>query len=181
MPRVLNRMILYPQGQPTQGALQERCLQYALWCGGDIARVVDSPVTSLDVYCRYVSRVRDLLEGKEQAIVILTRTNPLALAVVSLRRQLECRMPTLRTARWLIFLVPGEDPFFLQMATRLGHLSSGVQDAPVWTGPENSPYLVLTPSVERRDLVDLAVQALDNATVAMLDAPRVNRRRACKT
>ncbi len=160
------RLTLFPQGQPSEPDRRDRCAELALWCGGDIGRVIDDPVASLDGFGAYLERIRGLREGTEAALVVLTQTNPLALTVVDLRRRLEGRIPSLRTARWMIFLDPREDPFFATMALRLGHLTADLEEAPIWIGPQDSPFLVLSPNIHNRKLVCASLEELDEAILS---------------
>jgi hypothetical protein len=157
------RLVLFPQGQVGGEYQRARCAELVLWCGGDVGRVIDTPVDSLDAFASFLQRIRGVKDGSEQVMVVLTNTNPLALAVVDLRRRLEFRLPALRTARWLIFVDPQTDPFFESSALRLGHLTGPMEEAPIWIGPQDSPYVVLSPRVRERRLVCQALDELDEA------------------
>lgn len=171
------RLVLYPQGQLADPVHRDKCSELTLWCGGDIGRVIDAPVTSVDAFAAYLSRIRGLQEGTEQVLVVLTRTNPLALTVVDQRRRLENRLPSLRTARWLIYLDPEADPFFVTMALRLGHLTGDLSEAPIWIGPQDSPYLVVPSFLRNRDAVCSALSELDEAILATSGERMVTLRR----
>lgn len=160
------RLTLFPQGQPATEESRDRCSRFALWCGGDVGRVIDGPISSLDAFARYLSRIKGLIDGTEPALVVLTQTNPLALTVVDLRRRLESRVPALRTARWMIYVEPESDPFFQTMALRLGHLTGDLSEAPLWIGPQDSPYLVLSPLLRERELLCTALDELDESILA---------------
>ncbi len=125
------RLVLYPQGQASRAEHRARCSELVLWCGGDIGRVIDSPSASVNAFASYILRIKGIREGTEQVMVVLTSTNPLALTVVDLRRRLETQIPSLRTARWLIYLDPESDPFF---EACFGH-SIGAFDRPFGRGP----------------------------------------------
>lgn len=167
------RLVLFPQGQPQSTRHRDRCLERVLWCGGDIDRIIDAPIATLDMFIGFASRIRGLRDGNEQALVVLTKTNPLALAVVSLRRQLESRLPPLRSARWMIYLDTDADPFFGATAVRLGHLTAELSQAPIWMGPEGSPYLVMVATLEDREVVCWSLRELDDAIHAMSGERRV--------
>lgn len=171
------RLVLFPQGQLVDEEHRDRCVRFALWCGGDVGRVIDSPVSSLEMFTNYLSRIRGLEDGTEPALVVLTRTNPLALTVVDLRRRLESRLPALRTARWMIYLDPDSDPFFGTMALRLGHLTGELSEAPIWIGPQDSPFLVLSSTMRNRDLVCASLDELDEAILAASGERMVTLRR----
>ncbi|MFW5739566.1 MAG: hypothetical protein ACOC1F_04300 [Myxococcota bacterium] len=160
------RLTLFPQGQPPDPEHRKRCAELALWCGGDIGRVIDAPVSSLDRFAGYIERIRGLQEGTEPALVMLTQTNPLALTVVDLRRRLEKRIPVLRTSRWVIHVDPDADPFFSTMALRLGHLTGELAEAPLWLGPQDSPYLVVSSGMRDRNAVAGALEELDETILA---------------
>lgn len=167
------RLVLFPQGQPASSVHRDRCTELVLWSGGDVGRVIDAPTTSIEVFSTYLQRIRGLQDGSESAIVVLTRTNPLALTVVDLRRKLEARIPSLRTARWVIYLDMEQDPFFTTMAPRLGHLTGDVGEAPVWLGPLDTPYLVLASTLADRNLVCEGLRELDEAVLSTSGERRV--------
>lgn len=114
----------------------------------------------MDRYASYVARIRGLREGSEQALVVLTRTNPLALTIIDGRKRLEAVVPALRRALWAIYVDPEEDPFFLSTAERYGTFGGALDSAPVWVGPGPARFLVLSPLVGGADLVDARVQEL---------------------
>jgi len=97
---------------------------------------------------------------------LLTRTNPLALTVIDLRRRLETSVPALQRAAWNVFLDVALDPFFLPEATQLGHLADDLIEAPVWFGPEGSPYLVLATRLHDRETVELKLREFDRAMLS---------------
>lgn len=158
------RLTLFPQGQVLEPEHRDRCAEFALWCGGDLERFIDAPILSVDGFARYVDRIAAI--RRTQALVVLTKTNPLALMIVEPRRRLERLLPELRTARWMIYLDRKSDPFFLAMATRLGHLTSGINEAPIWVGPGDSPYLVLDSEMRDHEVVRQAVSELDELILA---------------
>ena len=158
------RLVLFPQGQAEVGYHRDRCAELAFWCGGDVGRFIDAPIQSIDVFAQYVRRMRGV-QG-EQTLVVLTSTNPLALAVVDLRMRLERHFPDLRAARWMIYLDPVSDPFFEAMALRFGHLTGDLAHAPIWIGPQDSPYLVITSGTRNRRMVATALEELDTLVLA---------------
>jgi hypothetical protein len=157
------RLVLFPQGQLAGEEQRSRCDELILWCGGDVGRVIDAPVDTVDAFASFLQRIRGVRDGSEQVMVVLTNTNPLALTVVDLRRRLEARLPSLRTARWMIYVDPESDPFFESSALRLGHLTGPMQEAPLWIGPQDSPYLVLGARVRDRRFVCQALDELDES------------------
>ncbi len=153
------RLVLFPQGQPELQPHRDRCAELAFWCGGDVDRFIDSPTDTVEAFASYVARVRDA--PGDQTLVVLTHTTPLALAVVDVRRRLEVRLPTLRAARWVVYLDQALDPFFEATAIRYGHLTAPLEAAPVWVGPDRSPYLVLDSELQDRKAVDASLDELD--------------------
>lgn len=160
------RVVLFPQGQLGRDEQRDRCLQLLLWCGGDVGRVIDAPISSVDGFAEYVGRIKGIREGTEQVLVVLTRTNPLALTVVDSRRRMEGRLSALRTARWVIYVDPSQDPFFETMALRHGHLTGELREAPLWVGPQDMPFLVLSPEVRDRRRVCEGLEELDEAILS---------------
>jgi hypothetical protein len=159
------RVVLFPQGQ-VSAEQRDRCARLLLWCGGDVARVIDSPISSVEGFAEYLGRIKGIREGTEQVLVVLTRTNPLALTVVDARRRMEGRLSVLRTSRWVIYVDPEQDPFFEAMALRHGHLTGELWEAPLWVGPQDMPFLVLSPAVRERRQVCEGLEALDEAILS---------------
>jgi len=157
------RVILFPQGQPKASEQQNTCLQFAMWCGGDVQRVIDAPSSSVQVFAKYVSRIASIRDGNDLALVVLTKTSPLALSVVQSRAELQNALPALRGARWLIFHDPSMDPFFEEAASQQGRLSGALKDAPLWIDSESEPYLVVSARVGDRERLDSSLRELDDA------------------
>jgi len=133
----------------------------AVWrCGGDLNRVIDSPTRKLDDFARYVSRMKALALGIAP-LVVLTRTNPLALAVTGARRTLENFVPALRNAAWLVFYERREDPFFEAEADSIGILEPRSEYSAVWTSPTGQYFLI----VARGDHFDLDSQVHELLTL----------------
>lgn len=126
-------------------------------------RVIDAPISTVEGFAEYLGRIKGIREGTEQVMVVLTRTNPLALTVVDSRRRMEARLPVLRTSRWIIYIDPEQDPFFETMASRHGHLTGELREAPLWVGPQDMTYLVLSPAVRERRQVCEGLAELDEA------------------
>ncbi len=140
-------LALVPYGWPPGDVAQATLLA----CGGDVERVIDRPADDLARFIAHVGRlpaVRDEA-AHEPAIVFLTRTSPIPLTVVSARRTLEAKLPSLRRAAWVLFVRAEDDPFFEQGAEQLGLLSAAMTDSPIWIGPDATAYLVTT---EKSDL-----------------------------
>ena len=158
------RLVLMPHGPPVSED-DNLYMQLILWCGGDVGRVVDRPAGDVDRFIRYAERIRGVYDGTERALVMLTRTNPLALTVLDTRRRIERRLPALANARWVIYADLTVDPFFSQMAVRLGHLTDELNAAPHWIGPGNMRFLVLTEMTHDRALVEQGMRQLDEANL----------------
>jgi len=146
-------MVLFPHGQTDSLRHRSLCSEYALRCGGDLARVIDAPSDTVDRFASYVSRIRGLRDGSERALVIMTRTNPLALTVIEARKRLESMVPSLRRALWVIYVDPDVDPFFLSTVERHGTLGGPLEAAPIWVGPGPMRFLVVSPQVRDADVV----------------------------
>ena len=160
------RLVLMPHGPPISEEDLPVCMQQILWCGGDIGRIVDRPNSSVDAFVRYVSRIGGILDGSETALVVLTRTNPLALTVVETRRKLTAAIPSLNNARWVIFLNVRDDPFFVPTAMRLGYLSGELSAAPHWVGPGASRFVVLTSTISDQEVVLKSLDLFDELELA---------------
>ncbi len=146
-------MVLFPHGQPDSLRHRSLCSEYALRCGGDLARVIDAPSDTVDRFAAYVSRIRGLRDGSERALAIMTRTNPLALTVIEARKRLESVVPSLRRALWVIYADPEADPFFLSTVERHGTLGGPLEAAPIWVGPGPMRFLVVSPQVRDAEVV----------------------------
>ncbi len=159
--RVERRLVLFPHGQPEAPRHRTLCSEFAMRCGGDLARVIDAPSDTVERFAAYVSRIRGLREGAEQALVVMTRTNPLALTVIDGRKRLEAAVPSLRWALWAIYVDLEQDPFFLSTAERYGTLGGALDAAPIWVGPGPARFMVLSSDVGDGELV--ATRALELA------------------
>lgn len=138
--------MLLPYGWPP-GALREAAHSVLLGCGGDVDRLIDQPADDLPRFLGHAARIPALRDDgpREPTIVFMTRTSPIPLTVSNARRTMENKIPSLRSAAWVLFVRSDDDPFFEEGATRLGMLASGIADSPIWIGPEATPYLVTTP------------------------------------
>lgn len=148
----VRRIVLYPYGHPRSAEHRELCLSFMLALGGDVQRVIDGPFPTIDRFIRYVSRIPAVSDGAPP-IVVLTRTIPLAMAVLNARRKVEIALPALQRATWAIFVDSSEDPFFEAAAHKIGALERGLNAAPVWVGPGAASFLILSPEVESPALV----------------------------
>lgn len=138
------RIIIYPQG--LAGELRDHCDILAHHCGGDLSRVLEREGGSLSAFLDYAVRLRVMRDRREDALVILTRTNPLTLLLPA-RRALEQSLPTLVGAVWAIYWDPARDPDLLERTRENGSLDDPTAEAPIWTAPNNMSFLVLSSRV----------------------------------
>ena len=155
------RLVLFPHGQPAALPHRNRCLELLLRAGGDLGRIIDAPAGRIEQFATYCSRIRGIREGTEQVMVVLTRTNPLALTVLDTRSRLEAKLPMLRHALWVIFFSPEDDPFFMASAERLGQVHGKLAGAPFWEGPRGRRFLVLSPMVKDERVIGDRVRQWD--------------------
>jgi hypothetical protein len=142
-PRLL---VLFPQGPPATAASSDRCLDLVHRAGGDLARIIDAPATSIERFASHVARLGALRES-HPALVVLTHCNPVALAVLHARRVLTESVPNLANAAWALFVDPEEDPFFVSSAEADGRLDLPLEHAPIWTAATLERFLILSPAV----------------------------------
>ena len=176
-------LVLLPYGLPEIAAHREACSEILISCGGDVDRLIDQPADDLDRFGKYVARIPALREGgaREPPIVMLTRTSPLPLTVVSARRTLERAVPTLARASWLLFVTNEDDPFFVDGAQRLGTLSCDLSQAPIWLGPDGMPFLVTTPGTRAHDVLSERYLTLRGQAERHRRAPVMTSRPPSKT
>lgn len=156
------RLIVYPYGPPRK-EYEELCARFVLKLGGDVSRTIDRPFASAEAFVEHARRVaslRDPIDPEDRAIVILTRTNPLALTVVDARRRIERGVPGLAVAAWAVFVDPREDPFFADAAAKLGKVEGAMADVPIWTSNTGARFMVLSPEVTRAERVRTAIRVL---------------------
>lgn len=137
------RMVLFPYGQAQDARLRDACTSMFIRLGGDVSRVIDGPFPSIERFCDHVRRLRAVTAGSEPPIVILTRTNPLGLAVLNARRRIESTIPALRVATWVVVVDTREDPFFDDNAHKLGNLEPQPDGGVKWSGPDHAEFTVL--------------------------------------
>lgn len=136
-----SRIVLFPYGQPPEVAQRESCAEFYLSLGGDVTRVIDGPFASIDRFVRCASTITDICGDAEPPIVVLCRTNPLAITVVEARRQIVRAIPALATATWVVFVDLLRDPFFARAARAQGALAHGPCGLQ-WVDPDALVYLV---------------------------------------
>jgi hypothetical protein len=142
-------MVLFPHGQPEGVEPCTSCAHQVLALGGDVHRMLEGPAGPPERFVEYLKRIRALVEGTEKAIVVLTRTHPLAWMVINTRRKLEQGLPALRGADWVIFVDPEADPFFDTTASTLGRFEQH-DKLTRWIGPGGCSYLVFRRDRRRR-------------------------------
>lgn len=174
------RIVLFPHGQPTNVLSRECCARLVRNAGGDLQRIIDSPAGSVERFARHIERLPSIREGMEDPMVVLTETNPLALMTVAARNTLERAVPALGTAPWLIYFEPEQDPFFIETACALGSfdVASGLVDpetAPIWHGPQQTHFLIISPSSERK--ANLLARMQDVLTLTVGTSRVVPKRR----
>ena len=154
------RLVLFPYGRPHADIHRGHCDGLLLRAGGDVRRFVEPPIAELDAFIRYASRMSKAFE--QPPMVVLTRTNPIALTVVQARREIEAEIPELARARWFVYLSPEQDPFFLGSAQSLGSLRGPLHRAPIWYGPDAKPYMVLSSCIMDASVVLDGLEQLDD-------------------
>lgn len=145
------RLTICPQGLPADPTVREACVAVLLRAGADAQRIIEGDGWPLDRFAAHLGRLQ-ALRGAGGAVgsaplVVLTRTNPVALAVLQTRRQIEESVPELERAAWLVFHDPALDPFFESSVAGIGTLEEGVDwaSAPVWSAPHGYRFLIVGP------------------------------------
>ncbi|MBE7480972.1 MAG: hypothetical protein HS104_13445 [Polyangiaceae bacterium] len=170
------RLTLCPQGLPAAPAAREACMAVLLRAGADAQRVIDGEGWSIERFAAHVARLKVLRGQYSSPLVVLTRTNPLALAVLQTRRVLEDAVPELERAPWLVYHDPAVDPFFESAVAGLG----SVEDvdwplAPIWYAPHAQRFLILGPHDKQLDIAAARVAALELAEVPESGAQQIRR------
>ncbi len=142
-----SRVILLPQGWP-RSRQQEICREQLHYLGGDLQRVIELGASNEDRFLRHAKRLPVIREAREPALVLLTRTNPVALSIFHLRRVFEEALPALRVALWCVFVDLDADPFFFNSAPLSPAFSDRPEDAPLLRSPEGAHFVVLSAAVD---------------------------------
>jgi hypothetical protein len=158
------RLVIYPQGQPADVASREACAELVTHAGGDLCRTIEARSESIDAFIAYAARLKVL--DVERAIVVLTRTVPLVLAVLNTRRRIEHAVPMLEQAAWLVFVDPLADREFFRTAALLGELDDEIDRAPIWSGPGGMRFLLVSPLVRHPRRMSLRVRVLEEDPTA---------------
>jgi len=150
-----NRIVLFPYGQPVDRDKRDACLALVLHAGGDLNRIHDGPWDSDPAsegaeknFLRYISRIQEIVNGSRPPLVVLTRTNPLPLAVLAKRRRLCGAIKNLNRAPWAIFVDSVLDPFFYRNASKLGTFDTKCEGK-----DENAMFCLWTPDEAQRSAV----------------------------
>jgi hypothetical protein len=139
-----NRLLLLPQGAAARRREHESLLQLLLACGADLQRVFEASGETIEQFALHLSKA-SVLPTNSEPLVVLTKTSPLALSVIQTRKILEGLLPPLRTAAWVIFYDPFDDPFFAVEVGKRGVLDDEINRAPIWSTYGEGEYLVLVP------------------------------------
>jgi hypothetical protein len=128
------RVVLFPNGQPAERDKRDACISLVICAGGDLDRIHDGPwhadpdgPDAEAGFLRYISRIQEVVNGTRPPLVVLTRTNPLPLAVLAKRRRICAALRNLNRAIWVLFVDPSRDPFFCSNASRLGEFETACQ------------------------------------------------------
>lgn len=153
-------MVLYPYGLPPRAEHAELCSRFIVEAGGDISRVIDGPFPSIERFIALAERLPVLKSETQRAIVVLTRTNPVAITVVAARRRIQASVPALARAVWVLFVDPVEDPFCFDTLRNLGTLDAEEVEVPIWRDPDGHEYVVLSSEFESTTRVRTAGRVL---------------------
>lgn len=136
------RIVICPHGLPMLPEAREWCFDVLFRCGGDATRVFEGQPGRLAGFATHLAKIH-AIQADDAPLVLLRRTNPLGLAVLQTRRALEEAVPRLERALWLIDFDEAEDPFFVDAATKNGAFDRALDDAPIWSGPDDLRFLVI--------------------------------------
>lgn len=147
-----------------------------LRAGADTQRLIDGEGWSIERFVAHVARLKALRGAYSSPLVVLTRTNPLALGVLQTRRVLEEAVPELERATWLVFHDPAADPFFETAVRGLG----AVEDvdwsmAPIWYAPHAQRFLILGTHPKQLDFAAARVAAMELSEMPDSGVQRVAR------
>jgi hypothetical protein len=140
------RIVLYPYGTPRDPQLASMCASQVVRCGGDPARTFDAPPANLNRFLEHVRRIPALSQGPG-SMLVLTVTDPMALAVVATRRRIEAAIPMLAFSLWAVFVSPEFQDRLLCEVEGYGFLSGPLNTAPTWRSPGDKMFLVLSREV----------------------------------
>ncbi|MBI5535938.1 MAG: hypothetical protein HY898_24675 [Deltaproteobacteria bacterium] len=156
--RVLNgRIALFPFGAPSSSASRHLCAAQVERCGGTVLPSFARDPGSLNRFIEQTSRIPAISESAP-SMVVMTEVTPLMFAVVVSRRRIENAISQLKDALWVLFVDSDQESSFLEEAQYTGELSGSLASAPLWIGPGDKPFLVLSAHVA--DDVDLQRRAI---------------------
>lgn len=144
-----NRIALFPHGPASDPEARQTCEGLLLHCGADVSRIVDTTPTSLEGFVKSVGCMDGVRDGSVPSIIVLTRTSPVALLVLKLRRQVCTEFPALSQALWVIFVDDRQEPFFQSEAEKLGTFDGPLAQSPIWhEQATDDRYIILTPQTK---------------------------------
>ena len=149
------RVVLFPHGPLHSEELRNKCSKLLIFCGADLGRILDQAFAgngqNIDRFMRYISHLnRSELLG---SIVILTKTNPLAMRIIGDRIRLCSKIPKLETALWCIFIDEETDPFVWDNLMRSGEIIGHPKQAPIFTDYDGADYLLFVPDYEAHESI----------------------------
>ncbi len=159
---MIRRVVLAPHGLPQSPDARERCSELLLRCGGDLCRVIEGPPRSLREYADYVASIRNLREGAEPALVVMSRITPVS-SLLAIRATLEERVPAMTAAPWILYADAQAEPDCYDELRKHGTLRGALWDAPLWTDSEGGAYLVLSPHLRKSAEYGLGSRLLGDA------------------
>lgn len=134
-----------------------------LRAGADAQRLIDGQGWPLERFARHISRLTVLRGSGAHPLVVLTETNPIALAVLQTRRVLAEAVPELEQAPWVIFHDESADPFFASSALGMGTFDIGYELGPIWLTPPGYQFLVLSSDERQLDYVAARLATLEHS------------------
>lgn len=180
-----HRIVLFPHGPAQTPKAQQILTGLLIACGTDHARFIDArfPATHTETgperYMRYIGRSHLNSSDLSQAMIVLTKTNPLVMAIMQTRRQMIKSFPVLRTGLWIIFADHEENPFLLSNLDdlRLGTLDDIQSPAPIWRDTYDLEYLVIprdcsSPEFAATRLTDLTRRVQNGFSQTEFDSSR---------
>ncbi len=159
------RLVLCPHGiAPYQ---RETCSELLVRCGGDLARVIDTPAG--EAFLPHLIRLRSLLASGEPPLVLLTSLSPLLQRAVYLRARYQAALPELELADWLLFV--DDNPLaFVAQALQAGKLDRTFA-VPIWIAADGSRYLVVTAEATSNELGEALRHLREAALESRRDYP----------
>jgi hypothetical protein len=156
-PSPARRIVLYPYGPPTDPLAREICAAQLVRSGGDPDRTFDDAPGSLNRFVERVQRIPAVCNAPG-SIIVITQTDPLALAVVATRRRIEGAVAALKGALWVVYASDNQLRRLLSEMVDYGTLTGPLSIGPIWATPAGESFLILSSQV--RDEIDLARRAL---------------------